>query len=65
MLGRHREINLYGDLRLRCHKGTQGMGGFHSGEDPWLLRDEAALAAFMGLSANVMWSVGGKGSKRK
>jgi len=46
-------------------KGAHGMGGFHCGEDPRLFRDEAALAAFMGLSASVTWSVGEEGSKRR
>lgn len=45
--------------------GAQGTWGFHCGEDPWLLRDEAALAAFMGLSVRVMCSAGGEGSKRR
>lgn len=63
MLAQHGEINLYwGDLSLRCHKGAQRAQGFHYGEDPFrLLRGEADLASFMGLSAK--WSVSEKAVK--
>lgn len=47
-----------GDLHLRCCKGAQVMWGFNCREDLWLLRDEAALAAFM-------WNIGEEDRKRR